>query len=108
VAVTAKLGAKSEQGNLTEYALLPTPRYGGTVLTAGKYQTELIAHPDGQLAAFVTTAEGAAVDADAKASLEASVGADQAVKLAWSPAHACFLGTLDPKVKLEHTRSSSR
>lgn len=100
VAVTANIGAKAEQGKLTDYALLSTPRYGGTVLAAGKYQTELIAHPDGQLAAFVTNAEGAAVDADAKASLEASVGADPAVKLAWSPAHACFLGRLDSKVKL--------
>jgi len=101
VAVTAKIGAKSEQGKLTDYALLPTPRYGGTVLTAGKYQTELIAHPNGELAAFVTDAEGAAINADAKADLEASVGANPAVKLAWSPERACFLGTLDPKIKLE-------
>lgn len=103
VAVTAKIGAKSEQGKLTDYALLPTPRYGGTVLTAGKYQTELIAHPNGELAAFVTNAQGAAINADAKADLEASVGANPAVKLEWSPERACFLGTLDSKVKLEQT-----
>jgi len=101
VAVTAKVGAKSEQGKLTDYALLPAPRLGGTVLTAGTYQTELIAHPNGELAAFVTNAEGAAINADAKADLEASVGANPAVKLAWSPERACFLGKLDPKVKLE-------
>ncbi len=107
VRVTAKLeaGAKPTTGTLTEYALLPEPRFGGTMMATGDYQTELIARPDGQLQAFLTDAEGAAVQGDAKADLEASLGAeaDEKVRLEWSPAHACFVGKVGHQAKLAKT-----
>jgi hypothetical protein len=82
---------------------LPAPEFGGTVLSAGTYKTELIGRPDGQLQAFVTDRAGAKVDADASAKLKARVGADAAeqVEFRWDPGHACFVGKLEKGAKFE-------
>jgi hypothetical protein len=103
VAVSAKLDGKAEKATLSEYALLPEPSYGGTVLSNGAFKTELIARPDGQLQAFVTDEQGAAVEGDAKASLNANFGgkASPDVKLAWDEKHGCFLGKAHAKTKIE-------
>lgn len=102
IEVTAKLDGKAQKATLTEYAVLPAPEFGGTVLSAGRYRTELIGRPDGQLQAFVTDEAGAKLDAGAKAKLKARLGAkaDHEVDFDWSPEHNCFIGKLDKGVKL--------
>lgn len=94
VNVSAKLEGKAQKATLSEYALLPEPSFGGTVLANGAFKTELIARPDGQLQAFVTDEKGAKVKGDRKASLRANFGAkaEPDVKLEWDDKHACFLG----------------
>jgi hypothetical protein len=103
VKVSAQLGGKTEKATLSEYALLPEPSFGGTVLSNGGFKTELIARPDGELQAFVTDSKGAQVKGSAKASLKANFGGKAApdVKLAWDEPRACFVGKAHAGTRIE-------
>lgn len=102
IEVTAKLDGKAEKATLVDYALLSEPEFGGTLLGAGKYTTELIARPDGQLQAFVTDANGKKLEGGGHTHLKARLGArTEPVELAWNPERACFIGKLADDSRLE-------
>jgi hypothetical protein len=99
--VSLTLGGKTATAELAEYALLEEPRFGGTVLGAGRYSAELVARPDGEVLAFVSDVNGASVDAAAHAKCRFSGKRQRELELSWDGPRACFSGKLDAGAKLE-------
>lgn len=104
VEVELKLGDANARGKLETAVLLVGPEAGGSLVVAGKHGVELLVGARGQIEALVRDAAGVRVTGDADAKLEAKLtGADaklHAVTLAWSPARARFVGTLEAGVTL--------
>ena len=94
-----KLGCK-----LNLAALLPEPRIGGHLLTAGAFSAEVLVSPSGEVRALVADASGAEVTGaiDAKLSLTVSTkaGARETIALAFDAPRACFAGKANAGIDL--------
>jgi hypothetical protein len=94
-----KLGCK-----LNVAALLPEPRLGGHLLTAGAFSAEVLASPSGEVRALVADASGAevtgSIDAKLSATVSTKAGARETIALAFDGARACFAGKANAGIEL--------
>jgi hypothetical protein len=94
-----KLGCK-----LNVAALLPEPRIGGHLLTAGAFSAEVLASPSGEVRALVADASGAevtgSIDAKLSATVSTKAGARETIALVFDPPRACFAGKVNAGVDL--------
>ena len=94
-----KLGCK-----LNVAALLPEPRIGGHLLTAGAFSAEVLVSPSGEVRALVADASGAEVTGsiDAKLSLTVSTkaAARETIALVFDAPRACFAGKANAGIDL--------
>lgn len=96
VELKLETGGKTATGKLADAAVLVGPEFGGTLLAAGKYGTEVRVGADGDVEAHVRNAAGVELKGDAgldvKANLHAEGGKTVVVALAWDPVRAAFVG----------------
>jgi hypothetical protein len=93
-------GAGRATATLSDYAILPFARFGGSVLAVGPYAVELVVKPDLVLA-YVLDATGKIAGA-ADWALQLQVGAAGGTKLdfKWDPARAGYSAALDGHLEL--------
>jgi hypothetical protein len=97
IVVKLDVDGKTFTGNLSEYVLLPAPRFGGSVLATGGYSVELVAKPE-LVSAFVFDAAGNAL---AKGDLDLKLrvaGAASDLQLAWDAESESYRAALDGKL----------
>lgn len=94
--ISLSIGGKAETAKLEHYALVGGPRFGGQVVVAGDYGAEVLANTNGEVQAFVRTADGADLKGDAGLELEAKLPTVDAkgtlVGLHYDAARAAFVG----------------
>jgi len=83
-------------------AVLPRPRIGGSVASAGDLSVEVALHEGGSIEALVSDVKGLAIDEGVKLSalVQAAGGASEKVELAYMPARARFEGHAKAGVEL--------
>ncbi len=83
-------------------AVLPRPRIGGSVASAGDLSVELALHEGGLIEALVADVKGLAISEGVKLSavVQAAGGASEKVELAFVPARARFAGQTQVGVEL--------
>jgi len=105
VAISVEVGGKVHSCKLGVGVVLPRPKVGGQVLAAGDFSAEVLAHPGGEVQAFVRDSAGAEVKANANASFlvrcRAKGGGTEEVVLRFDGPHSCFAGKAKAGVELE-------
>ena len=83
-------------------AVLPPPRIGGSVASAGDLSVEVALHEGGSIEALVSDVKGLAIDEGVKLSalVQAAGGASEKIELAFVPARARFAGHSKAGVEL--------
>jgi hypothetical protein len=98
--VSLGIGGQVFAGTLSQYALLPAPRFGGQVIAAGGFGVELVASPE-LVSAYVLDSAGKAVtriDLDLKLAVGASAGNELALK--WDAPSLSYRAALDGTLDL--------
>lgn len=96
IPVTLEVNGKRTTGTLSQYALLPAPRFGGQVIAAGGFGVELVATP-ARVDAHVFDSWGKAVtriDLD----LRLAIGDGSPLALGWDASSQSYWVTLDGKL----------
>jgi hypothetical protein len=112
IEVSLDLAGQHAQALLSDYAILPFARFGGSVLAAGPYAVELLAQA-GVISAHVLDASGKAQGgADFAMKLQLGAGAEHTLELKWDPARAChaasFAGDLSAQPLLLSLTASGK
>jgi len=93
IPVSVGVGGKTRSGTLSQYALLPAPRFGGQVIAVGGFGVELVATPE-RISAHVLDSFGEAVTRiDLELKLE--LGPEGILPLTWDAPSMSYLVTLD-------------
>jgi hypothetical protein len=96
IPVKLDVGGKVVAGSLSQYALLPAPRFGGQVIAVGGFGVELVATGD-RLAAHVLDSWGKAVTRiDLELKLVSGDGSELA--LTWDAPSSSYRAALDGKL----------
>jgi hypothetical protein len=99
--VSLGVGGQVFAGTLSQYALLPAPRFGGQVIATGGFAVELVATPE-LVSAYVLDSAGKAVtrlDLDLK--LAVGAGASSELALKWDAPSMSYRTALDGKLDLQ-------
>jgi hypothetical protein len=93
-------GATRATATLSNYAILPFARFGGSVIAVGPYAVELVSKPDVVLA-YVLDASGKA-QGGAELALQLQLGATAGTQLdlKWDPARSAYTAALDGKLDI--------
>jgi|GEM_PF-906928 len=105
VAISLDVGGKLRACKLDVGVVVPRPKVGGQVLSAGDFSAEVLVHRGGELQAFVRNSAGAAVNGETAASFSAKCrakgGATEEIALRFDAPHACFAGKAKAGVEFE-------
>jgi hypothetical protein len=91
-------GAAQARATLSDYAILPFARFGGSVLAVGPYAVELVVQPDVVLAYVLDASGKAQGGAELALQLQVGAGAGTPLALEWDPARARYTAPLDAKL----------
>jgi hypothetical protein len=106
IEVSLDLAGQHAQATLSDYAILPFARFGGSVLAAGPYAVELLAQADA-VSAHVLDASGKAQGgADFALQLQFGAAAEHALDLKWDPARACHAASVAGDLSAQPLRLS--
>lgn len=96
------VGDQTAKASLSEYALLAEPKFGGQIVSAGRYSAEILATVDGAVRALIQDSAGANLDAGANVTLALPTASRkaQAVSLEFVPTEAAFSGKAATGVEL--------
>jgi hypothetical protein len=104
--VSLDLAGQHATATLSDYAILPFARFGGSVLAAGPYAVELLAKGDG-VSAYVLDASGKAQGAaDFSVKLQFGASGEHALDLKWDAARACFAASFAGDLSAQPLRLS--
>jgi hypothetical protein len=105
VAISLDVGGKLRDCKLDVGVVLPRPKVGGHVLSAGNFSAEVLVHRGGELQAFVRDSAGVEVNGGTTASFlakcRAKGGATEEIALRFDVPHSCFAGNAKAGVELE-------
>lgn len=96
--VSLELNGKLSKATLSDYAILPLARFGGSVLALGPHAVELVAQGNTVLA-YVLEASGQA-RANADLSLQLELGGGAPLALAWDAQRGHYRGVVEGKLDL--------
>ena len=106
IEVALDLAGQHATATLSDYAILPFARFGGSVLGAGPYAVEVLAQGDG-ISAYVLDASGKAQGgADFSLKLQFGAGAEHALELKWDAARACYTASFAGDLSAQPLRLS--
>jgi hypothetical protein len=106
IEVSLDLAGQHASALLSDYAILPFARFGGSVLAAGPYAVEVLAKGDG-VSAYVLDASGKAQGgADFSVKLQFGAGAEHALELKWDAARACYTASFAGDLSAQPLRLS--
>jgi hypothetical protein len=98
--VSLGVGGQVFAGTLSQYALLPAPRFGGQVIAAGGFGVELVTTP-ALVSAYVLDSAGKAVTrTDLELELGVGAGAGSELSLKWDAPSLSYRAALDGKLDL--------
>ena len=96
VEASLEVAGKTLGCKLNVAAVLPEPRIGGHLLTAGAFSAEVLASPTGEVRALVADSATAEVTGSTDAKLSVTIGtkagARETIALGFDAARACFTG----------------
>lgn len=106
IEVSLDLAGQHATATLSDYAILPFARFGGSVLAAGPYAVEVLAKADG-ISAYVLDASGKAQGGgDFSLKLAFGAGAEHALELKWDAARACYTASFAGDLSAQPLRLS--
>jgi len=104
--VALDLAGQHATATLSDYAILPFARFGGSVLGAGPYAVEVLAKADA-ISAYVLDASGKAQGgADFSLKLQFGAGAEHALELKWDATSACYTASFAGDLSAQPLRLS--
>jgi hypothetical protein len=106
IEVSLDLSGQHASAMLSDYAILPFARFGGSVLAAGPYAVEVLAKGD-VVSAYVLDASGQAQGgADFSLKLQFGAGGEHALELQWDAARACYAASFAGDLSAQPLRLS--